>query len=80
MYLGVEDLGFIYWNKNSLDIGSDSTFHYDGIWVDNIFDLNDSLLSNISKDSIINKISITNQKVVIQLLCPHLLILPTPKC
>lgn len=62
VYLGVEDLGFIYWNKNSLNIGSDSTFHYDGIWVDNIFDLNDSLLSNISKDSIINKISTTNQK------------------
>ncbi|OFY88774.1 MAG: hypothetical protein A3K10_09275 [Bacteroidetes bacterium RIFCSPLOWO2_12_FULL_31_6] len=62
VYLGIEDLGFIYWNKNSLDIGTDSTFHYDGIWVDNIFDLNDSLLSNISKDSIINKISTTNQK------------------
>ena len=62
MYLGIKNLGFIYWNKNSLDIASDSTYHYDGIWVDNIFDLNDSLLSNISKDSIINKISTTNQK------------------
>ncbi|PJA08203.1 MAG: hypothetical protein COX70_04295 [Flavobacteriales bacterium CG_4_10_14_0_2_um_filter_32_8] len=62
MYLGVEDLGFIYWNKNSLDIASDSTFHYDGIWIDNIFDLNDSLLNNISKDSILNKITTTNQK------------------
>jgi hypothetical protein len=62
IYLGLEDLGFIYWNNNSLDIRTDSSFHYEGIWIDNIFDLNDSLLSNISKDSIINSISTTNQK------------------
>jgi hypothetical protein len=62
VYLGLEDLGFIYWNNHSLDIRSDSTFHYEGIWVDDIFDLNDSLLSYISKDSIINRISTINQK------------------
>ncbi|PCJ28772.1 MAG: hypothetical protein COA97_00070 [Flavobacteriales bacterium] len=62
VYLGLEDLGFIYWNNNSLEIAADSTFYFEGIVVDNIFDLNDSLLSNISKDSIINSISTSNKK------------------
>ena len=62
IFLGVEDLGFIHWNKNSIQIEADSTFHFEGVEVDNIFDLNDSLLSNISKDSIINSISTRNEK------------------
>ena len=62
IHLGIEDIGFIYWNKNSLEIASDSTFHYEGIVIDNIFDLNDSLLSTISKDSILNSISTRNEK------------------
>ncbi|MBL4594325.1 MAG: hypothetical protein JKX68_11000 [Flavobacteriales bacterium] len=62
VYLGVEDLGFIHWNKNSLEVATDSTFHFEGIVVDNLFDLNDTLLSNISKDSIINSISTSNEK------------------
>lgn len=62
IYLGLEDLGFVYWNKNSLEVATDSTFHFDGILVDNIFDLNDSLLSNLSKDSIINSISTSDEK------------------
>ncbi len=61
-YFGVEDLGFIHWNQGSLDVAADSSFHFEGIEVDNIFDLNDSLLSDLSKDSIINSISIINQK------------------
>ncbi len=62
IYLGVEDLGFIYWNRNSLEVKTDSSFHFEGIVVDNIFDLNDSLLSNISQDSIINSISTSNEE------------------
>lgn len=62
IYLGLEDLGFIYWNKNSLEVATDSSFHFEGIVVDNIFDLNDTLLSNISQDSIINSISTSNEK------------------
>lgn len=62
IYLGIEDLGFVYWNKNSLELAADSLFYFDGIAIDNIFDLNDSILDNISKDSIIDNISTRNEK------------------
>ncbi|MBL4667654.1 MAG: hypothetical protein JKY30_00105 [Flavobacteriales bacterium] len=62
IHLGVEDLGFIYWNSNSLELAADSIFHFEGVEVDNIFDLNDSLLSTISKDSLINSITTSDKK------------------
>lgn len=62
IYLGIEDLGFVYWNNNSLELAADSLFHFGGIVVDNIFDLNDSLLDNISKDSIIDNITNRDEK------------------
>lgn len=57
IHLAINDLGFIYFNRQSLEYTTDSTFYYDGIEVDNIFNLNDSVLSDISKDSIIDNIS-----------------------
>jgi len=62
IYLGIEDLGFIHWNKSSLEIEADSLFHFEGVVIDNIFDLNDTLIDKISKDSIFNSISSKNQK------------------
>ena len=62
IHLGVEDLGFIYWNSNSLELAADSIFHFEGVEVDNIFDLNDSLLSTISKDSLMNSITTSDKK------------------
>jgi hypothetical protein len=62
VYLGVNDLGFVRWNNNSIKIAADSNFHFEGIVVDNVFDLNDSLVSNISRDSIIDDISTENTK------------------
>lgn len=56
----VNDLGFIKWNKQSLELSADTSYQYSGIVVNNIFDLNDSLLNDISQDSIINTISTTN--------------------
>ena len=38
------DLGYINWNNNSQNIYLDSTFTFNGIEVDNIFDFNDSIL------------------------------------
>jgi hypothetical protein len=62
VYLGINDLGFVRWNNNSIKIATDSSFHFEGIVVDNIFDLNDSLASNLSRDSIIDDISTENRK------------------
>ena len=62
IYLGIEDLGFVHWNSNSLKIATDSTFYYEGVVVNNIFDLNDSLVSGLSRDSIIDNLSTKNEK------------------
>ena len=60
--LAIEDLGFIYWNNQSINNAADSVFNYEGIFIGNVFDLNDSLLTDISRDSIIDNIAVVNQK------------------
>lgn len=60
--LNVKDLGFIYWNKNSINFSANQTFQFDGLAVDNIFDLNDSLLNNISSDTIIENLTERSDK------------------
>lgn len=62
IYLGVQDLGFVYWNKNSLELSADSAYTFNGVEVDNIFDLNDSIIDKISKDSIIDAVASTDEK------------------
>ena len=62
IYAGIDDLGFVYWNSNSLDIAADSSFHFEGVVIDNLFDLNDSLVSNLSQDSILNNLYTRNEK------------------
>lgn len=58
----VNDLGFIHWNQQSIQIEADSIFNYDGVDFDNIFDLNDSIVSSISRDSLIELISSKKNK------------------
>ena len=58
----VNDLGFIKWNNKSIQIEADSVFNFDGVDIDNIFDLNDSLVSAISKDSLLELISTQKSK------------------
>jgi hypothetical protein len=58
----VNDLGFIQWNKKSIQIEADSVFNYNGIEIDNVFDLNDSLVSDISQDSLLNLITTDKSK------------------
>ncbi len=40
----IEDAGFIQWNSNSIQVRRRETLEYDGLEVDNIFDLNNILL------------------------------------
>lgn len=55
--LQVDDLGFIQWSKKSIQIEADTIFTYNGVEIDNIFDLNDSLISSFSRDSLLDYIS-----------------------
>ncbi len=53
----IDDLGFIQWNKNSVQIEADSTLTFDGVEVDNILDLNDNVVSSFSQDSLLDYVS-----------------------
>ena len=55
--LEMSDFGFMVLNNNSIQQKGDSVYSFEGVEVDNIFDLNDSLLAEISRDSIIDDIS-----------------------
>ena len=44
MHFSIINLGFINWNKSSIITAVDSTFNFQGIEVDDIFNFNDSIL------------------------------------
>jgi len=50
----VKDLGIIRWNSNSMRYSADSSYHYDGIDVIDLFNL-DSTISPMNIDSVIDK-------------------------
>lgn len=60
--VNIDDLGFIQWNKKSIQIETDSTIKFDGVEIDNIFDMNDSLISSFSRDSLLEYISTKKEK------------------
>lgn len=60
--IAIEDLGFVHWNKNSLEIRTDSFYTYRGVVIDDIFNINDSLIDKLSKDSILDIISTNREK------------------
>lgn len=49
---GLYDMGVILWDKHSLHGKREGVFRYEGFYVDNIFDLNDSVWAN-SSDSLV---------------------------
>ena len=55
--VNIDDLGFIQWSKKSIQIEADSVFSFDGVEIDDIFDINDSLISSFSKDSLLEYVS-----------------------
>ena len=59
----VRDLGFVYWNNQSIEMRTDSTFTYDGITINNIFDLNDTIVDQLSQDSIIDNVTQVNRLI-----------------
>lgn len=55
--LNIDDLGFIQWNKKSIQIEADTIISFDGVEIENIFDINDSLISSFSRDSLLEYVS-----------------------
>ena len=44
----INDLGFINWNNNTMNYLSDTSYHFEGIYFDNVLELNDSVLSRMT--------------------------------
>lgn len=44
----INDLGFIHWNSNTINYLSDTTYHFEGIYFENILALNDSVLERMT--------------------------------
>lgn len=57
--LSLEDLGFIMWNTSSAALSVDSSFNFQGIEIDNIYNFNDSL---IDANNVIDNITPSNNK------------------
>jgi hypothetical protein len=51
----LRDIGMIWFNDHSRTATVDSLHHYDGVTVNNIFQLNSAAFGNINKDSILHK-------------------------
>jgi len=54
LHLSMSDLGFIMWNPSSITLATDSSFNFQGIEVEDIFNFNDSVLeANNIKDDVL---------------------------
>ena len=57
LIVNANNIGFIHWLNNSVQYSSDSTLRFNGYTVQNIFDLKDSTLNQINRDSITRKLA-----------------------
>jgi hypothetical protein len=55
-FASVNNLGFIRWNRNTVSYNTDTSYVYKGVTVNNIFQLNNSSVQNLSKDSLVKKL------------------------
>ena len=55
-FASVNNLGFIRWNRNTVSYNTDTSYIYRGVTVNNIFQLNNSSVQNLSKDSLVKKL------------------------
>lgn len=55
--VNANNIGFIHWTDNSVQYSSDSSLKFNGYHINNLFDLKDSTLSTINRDTIIHKLT-----------------------
>ncbi len=48
----LSDFGFIDWNQNAQSTHNDTTIHFEGLSIDNLFQIGDSLVNSLNADSI----------------------------
>ncbi len=52
----LRDLGVISWNENSVDYSVDSNYYFEGVFIEDLFDFNDSTLENSGLDTALQDI------------------------
>lgn len=55
-YLAVNNLGFIRWNQNTMNMNFDTNYIYRGVVINNLFSVSDSSVKQLSKDSLTKKL------------------------
>jgi hypothetical protein len=55
-YIAVNNLGFIRWNQNTLNLNFDTNYIYSGITSNNLFQVSDNSIKQLSKDTLYKKI------------------------
>ena len=55
IHFSISDLGFLIWNESSITFATDSTFNFQGVEVDDIFNFNDSILETYNTQDYINE-------------------------
>lgn len=48
----INDIGFIRWNENAMVYKADTSLHFEGVFIRDIFQVNDSVLKTLSPDTI----------------------------
>jgi hypothetical protein len=56
-FVSVNNLGFIKWNSNTVNYNADTSYIFKGVTVNNVFQLNDASVKNLTKDSLIKKLT-----------------------
>src|ERR1700756_2672110 len=78
-FVSVNNLGFIKWNQNTVYYNADTSYNFKGVTVNNVFQLNDASVKNLTKDSLVKKLTQHGKQSVSTNLPMSLFILHTVK-
>jgi hypothetical protein len=56
-FVSLNNLGFIRWNKNTVNYHADTNYNFKGVTSNNIFQLNDASVKSLSKDSLVKNLT-----------------------
>jgi hypothetical protein len=78
-FVSVNNLGFIKWNQNTVNYNADTSYIFKGVTVNNVFQLNDASVKNLTKDSLVKKLTQHGRQSVSTNLPMSLFVLHTVK-
>lgn len=61
-YVAVNNLGFIKWNEKTLNLNFDTNYIYSGVYMNNVFQVSDSSIKNLTRDSLTRKFITTKHQ------------------